>query len=309
MKVGVAGAGAVGCHYGSMLQRAGVDVVYLARGEHLAALQVEGLTHVSNGKTERLQVTASDDANVLASCDAVLISCKTTGLTAMCEQIAPVIEPATVLMTMQNGVAAPDIVAGYFPDNPLLAASAFIGARIERPGVMLHSAAGHLRLGVWGNSGERSEAVMRELIAAWQRSGVDAREVADMRAMLWNKMLWNCGFNAITALTRRYAKNIAADADSLRWVRSAMEETAAVAEGLGVTLPADAAEQHIEHTLNTGEVKTSMWQDMEHGHPTEIEAMNGHVAELGRELGIATPVNDLLASLIRAAERRAAEIA
>jgi len=302
LKVGIAGAGAVGCHYGSMLQRAGVEVVYLARGAHLDVMQREGLTHISNGHSERLKVTASDDASLLADCDAVLLACKTTGLAAMCEQLVPVVSSSTVLMTMQNGVAAPDIVAGYFPDSPLLAASAFIGARIERPGVVVHSAAGHLRLGSWGDHPERSEAVMRELIAAWNRSGVDAQEVPDMRAMLWHKMLWNCGFNAITALTRRYAKDIAADTDSARWVRDAMAETAAVAEALGVTLPADAADQHIQLTLKTGEVKTSMWQDMEHGHATEIEAMNGHVAGLGRELGIATPVNDLLASLIRAAE-------
>jgi len=303
LKVGVAGAGAVGCHYGSMLQRAGVDVAYLARGEHLEVLQRDGLTHVSGGRTEQLKVSASDDAKILADCDAVLLACKTTGLAAMCEQIVPFIGKATVLMAMQNGVAAPDIVAGYFPENPLLAASAFIGARIESPGVVIHSAAGHLRLGMWGDSNGRSEEVMGELIAAWNRSGVDAQEVADMRAMLWHKMLWNCGFNAITALTRRYARDIAADSDSARWVREAMAETAAVAEALGVTLPADAAEQHMQLTMKAGEVKTSMWQDMEHGHRTEIEAMNGHVVELGRELGIATPTNDLLASLIRAAER------
>jgi len=146
------------------------------------------------------------------------------------------------------------------------------------------------------------------MIAGWQRAGVDAQEVVDMRAMLWNKMLWNCGFNAITALTRRYARDIAANEDSARMVRAAMAETIVVAEALGVELPEDAIAQHMELTLKAGEVKTSMWQDMEHGRPTEIEAMNGHVCELGRELGIATLTNELLAALIRASERGLTEM-
>ena len=70
-----------------------------------------------------------------------------------------------------------------------------------------------------------------------------------------------------------------------------------------MTLPGDAIEQHMALTMKAGEVKTSMWQDMEHGRPTEIEAMNGYVAALGKELAIATPTNDLLASLVRAAEK------
>lgn len=121
--------------------------------------------------------------------------------------------------------------------------------------------------------------------------------------MLWHKMLWNCGFNAITALTHRYARDIAKDEDSVRWVRASMQEAINVAGAESIQLPADAIEQHLALTMKAGPVKSSMWQDMEHGRPTEIEAMNGFVAKRAEELGLAAPVNDLLASLIRAAER------
>ena len=306
LKVGIAGAGAVGCHYGSLLQQAGLDLVYLARGEQLAALQENGLTHISNGKSVELKIQASDDPSILKDCDLLLLTCKTTALNELCQQLLPVINSGTVLLTMQNGVTAPDQVALFFPKNPMLAASAFIGVRVERPGVVVHSAAGHVRMGHWGMSGESSgaaSAVLEQLIAAWERSGVDAGKVSDMKSMLWHKMLWNCGFNAMTALTRCYARDIATDEDSVRWVRVAMQEAIDVARAESVQLPEDAIEQHLALTMKAGPVRTSMWQDMEHGCPTEIEAMNGFVAQKAQELGLEAPVNDLLASLIRAAEK------
>ena len=124
LKVGIAGAGAVGCHYGSLLQQAGLDVVYLARGEHLAALQENGLTHISNGKSVELKIQASDDPSILADCDVILLTCKTTVLSELCQQLGPVINRGTVLLTMQNGVTAPDQVMHCFPESPLIAASA-----------------------------------------------------------------------------------------------------------------------------------------------------------------------------------------
>jgi 2-dehydropantoate 2-reductase len=303
LKVGIAGAGAVGCHYGSLLQRGSLDVVYLARGEHLAALQENGLIHISNDESIELNIQASDDPSTLKDCDLLLLTCKTTALNELCRQLLPVISSGTVLLTMQNGVTAPDQVAAFFPKNPMLAASAFIGVRTGKPGVIIHSAAGHIRLGVWQNEDEHLLSALTDLIAAWERSGVDADQVSDMKSMLWHKMLWNCGFNAMTALTRCYARDIAADEDSVRWVRVAMQEAIDVARAGSVQLPDDAIEQHLALTMKAGPVKSSMWQDMELGRPTEIEAMNGFVAQKAKELGLEAPVNDLLASLIRASER------
>ncbi len=303
MKIGIAGAGAVGCHYGSMLQQAGQDVVYLARGEHLAVLRQKGLTHISDGRAYHRDIQASDDAGILVDCDVVLLTCKTTVLEHLCVQIASGIRPGALLITMQNGVMAPDQVALHFPSNPLVAASAFIGARIEKPGFVIHSAAGHLRLGWWQGKDARCSPLLDALLTAWRVSGVDAQEVGEMKVMLWNKLLWNCGFNAITALTRRFAKDIAAEEDSARWVRAAMQETLAVAAASGVILPDDAIEKHMILTMKAGEVKTSMWQDLEHHRPTEIEVMNGFIAARAKEMGLSAPVSDMLTSLIRAAER------
>ena len=299
MKIGVAGAGAVGCHYASKLSQAGTPVALLARGAHLRALQADGLKHESMGKVTTVHMPASDDAAILAECDIVLIGAKNTTLPEILAQIAPHLAKGALIVTLENGVRAPEIVQKALPGHPIAAGSAFIGVRIEQPGHIIHSAAGHIRFAPWTAD---AAVPLSALVEAFERAGVDAASEPDARTMLWTKMLWNCGFNAITALTRRYARDIAADPDTAHWVEAAMLETAKVARAEGAALAADAVRKYLVGSRGMGEVKTSMWQDIEHGRPTEIDDMNGHVAELAESHGLAAPVNAILASLIRAAE-------
>jgi len=299
IRVGIAGAGAVGCFYGLALQRAGLDVVFLARGAHLQALQRTGLLYESGGKKDVFKVSASDDVQVLADCDVILLCCKTTQLDDMCQSLLAVVKPTAVWLTLQNGVQAADQVSVYFPKHSVLAASAFIGVRLEKSGHMIHSAAGHIRLGLWHKGGNDVLLLLQD---AWQKASVDAKIEKDMRVMLWQKMLWNCGFNAITALTQRYARDVALHDDMIAWVRAAMLEVMAVASAMSIKLEAAMIEKHMQMTCEAGEVKSSMWQDRSHQKPTEIAAMNGYIAEQGKRLGIATPINTMLANMIDLAE-------
>lgn len=304
MKVGVAGAGAVGCHYGAMLQRAGHDVAFLARGAHLAAMREHSLVHETGGQTFSLPVRASDDAGVLADAECVLLTCKMTVLAAMLDVLKGRLSPDALLVTLQNGVQAPDVVVDAFPQHGVIAGSAFIGVRIEAPGRVVHSAAGHVRLGAW--RAPVSLPRFAALLQAMKQAGIEAYHDQDMRRTLWNKMLWNCGFNAITALTRRYASDIAADPACSEIVRAAMRETLTVAVSEGISLDDTDIGKNIRATLATGPVRTSMWQDIERSRPTEIDYLNGYIAREAAEKGMAAPVNTMLAALIRVAEGRAA---
>jgi len=305
LRIGIAGAGAVGCHYGLALQRAGLEVVFLARGEHVKAIQKHGLRYESAGVTECMKVNATDDMDALSDCDVIVLSSKTTQLTEMLSALKGVVRPDVIWLTMQNGVQAADKVLEIVPHAKVIAASAYIGVRIEQPGYVIHSAAGHVCLGGWGVVGSGDgyvDDVVQELCSAWQSSGVDAQKVDDVGAVLWQKMLWNCGFNAMTALSRRFAKDVAMNPDTTRWVRATMQEAREVAQALGITLDEDVIAKHLELTLQTGSVKTSMWQDLEHHRATEIAAMNGYIVEQGLAHGIETPVNSLLTDMIKLAE-------
>ena len=301
MKIAIAGAGAVGCHYGSLLQHSGCDVVFLARGPHLQAMQTTGLKHESLDWQTELSVRAGCDPSIVADANVVMITCKTTGLDDMCRQLVDYVPANALLVTLQNGVQAPDIVAEYFPDQSIVAGSAFIGARIEAPGYVVHSAAGHIRLGLWQHNNDPDiESKLESLLSHLQQAGVDARRVTDAKQLLWNKMLWNCGFNAITALTRRYTRDIANEESTAQLAQAAMLETVSLAEAMGVNLPEHAAEKQLAISQKLGPVKTSMWQDIEQARPSEIDAMNGYISDTAAELGHKAPANHMLATLVRA---------
>jgi len=303
MRIVMAGAGAVGCHYASQLVQAGVDVACLARGEHLRAMRAHGLTHISNGVERKVDIEAGDDPAILVDADIVILTCKMTGFSAMLKAIAGHIRSDALIVTLQNGVLAPTIVAEALPLHSVAAGSAFIGVRIERPGVAVHSAAGGIRAGMFASREMAAKGKLRALLKALNRAGVDAREESSVPRMLWRKMLWNCGFNAITALTHNYARDVAECDGTKALSVEAMRETVAVAQAEGIQISAADIERHLQATLRMGPVKTSMWQDIEYARPTEVDYMNGFVAKRASELGLKAPVNGMLASMIRARER------
>jgi len=300
MKIGIAGAGAVGCHYGSLLQQAGHELVYLARGAHLAAMQADGLLHLSDGGQHRLDVHASDDAAILKHAGVILLTGKMTDFPQLLASIAPHLRSDALLLTLQNGVAAPELVCSAFPGHAVAAGTAFIGARIESPGLVVHSAAGGIRMGHW--QAGPGELYFQPLLQALLQAGVPVREEPDPKLMLWRKLLWNVGFNPITAITRRFARDMAADATTLKLLCEAMAEAVAVAQAAGVALDEEDIAKHVQVTLEMGPVKTSMWQDIERGRPTEIDFLNGFVVRQGERFSIPTPVNAMLTALVHAIE-------
>ncbi len=306
MKVLFAGAGAIGSHYGSRLQQAGNHITYFTRGAHLHALQQHGLLHESEGKTCCIDVNSTDNLDGFDNVDVVVFSCKMTGLRALIDRVCKAVKPGMLLVTLQNGVEAPEWVAELFPNNAIAAGTAFIGARLEKPGHVIHSAAGGVRAGLWqADAGERW---LPELIEQLKVGGVAARIDSDPTAMLWRKLLWNTGFNAMTAITRRYAKQMCESDETLEMVHQAMAETVAVAQAEGVAIGEADIRSHIDVTLAMGPVKTSMWQDIEAGHQTEVDYLNGVVVRKGEACGVATPVNRMLVALIHAIESRTKEL-
>ncbi|RMH51125.1 MAG: 2-dehydropantoate 2-reductase [Zetaproteobacteria bacterium] len=300
--VAVAGAGAVGCHYGAQLLRGGAKVRFLARGAQLQALKRDGLIHRTGGEERHYRVEAVGTPEALADCSVWLLCCKTTGLAALLDQIAPFVDRDALLVTLQNGVRAGEITAGRFPGWAVAVASAFIGARIERPGVVLHSAAGHISLARW----QGDHPAIGPLLACWRAAGTEARLVADGRLMLWRKMVWNCGFNAICAITRRYARAVAEDSELAAVAEAAMGELVRVANAQGIALTGEDVARNMAVTREMGPVKPSAWQDLERGRPTEVADLNGEVVRSARACGLDAPVNRTLTALLLALQRDAA---
>lgn len=302
MKILIVGAGAVGGYFGGLLAKGGEDVVFLARGEHLKAIQKNGLSVKSIKGDFHIKVRAIDKLSDTEKFDLIIFAVKSYNLPDACGMIKNAVRDDTIIMSLLNGVDSEEVVGNFFGADKVIGSVAFIGSQILEPGVILHTASGMITMGELnpptlpslskgkGGSGGRCEKILR----IFEKAGIPAKLSEDIKKDIWAKMVWNAGLNAITALTCSMVSNVLSIPESRRIVEMAMKETINVAKGRGIKLSEDIIEKTISKTLKAGDIKTSMLQDREKGRKMEIESINGAVVMMGKELNIPVPVNETL---------------
>ncbi|AHG93028.1 2-dehydropantoate 2-reductase (plasmid) [Gemmatirosa kalamazoonensis] len=298
-RVGVLGAGAVGCYYGGMLARAGAPVVLVGRPAHVDVIAAEGLMLERGGVPERVRVAAAtDDVAVLGACDVVLVCVKTSDTEDAARALARHLRDGAVVLSLQNGVDNVDRMraAAGIAALPVVV---YVAAAMTGPGRVRHTGRGDLVIG------ESPRA--RDLAALFARADVPCRVSDNVIGELWAKLAMNCAYNAISALTRaRYAR-ITAYEGTRAVMRAAVTELVAVAQADGVRLPdVDLVDAALRLADGMPDATSSTAQDVARGKRTEIDALNGHVAARGAALGVPTPVNATLHALVKLLEEGAA---
>ena len=315
MKVGIFGAGAIGGFLGVRLARAGVDVTFVARGPHLAAMQANGVTLRSAGDSVTVRprcVASAEEAGVQ---DYVVVTLKAHGLPLAAPAIAAMMGPTGAVVTGVNGVPywyfygldgpyRDRVVESVDPGGRLwteLPPSRAIGcvvypaAEVVAPGVIEHTYGDRFTLGEPdGSRSPRVECLSKAMIAAGLKAPVRPR----IRDELWVKLWGNLAFNPISALTGATLDRIIADHDLRTLCRGMMLEAIAAAEALGVRFSIDV-DKRIAGGADVGVHKTSMLQDLERGRPMEIDALLGAVVELGALVGEAMPLCRTVLALVR----------
>jgi len=298
MNIVVMGAGAVGGYFGGRLAQAGHRVTLVARGAHLRALQESGLrlrSPLGDADLERLPAVEDPRAGAPASgpVDVVLFTVKAQDSAAAAERVAPLVTAGTRVLTLQNGVDGVEVLRRRFGDERVLAGVAYIEALVAKPGEIVHkSPFARVVFGPLGSHDARAE----ELAGAFREAGVEATLDADPMVAVWRKWLLICAFSGLTALTRKPIGQVVERRETRDLLRRAMEEIAALAAARGVALPADAVDGAMTFARETAEptMTSSLAQDLAAGKRLELEALNGAASRMGRELGVATPVNDFV---------------
>jgi len=291
MRIAVMGAGGTGGYFGGLLARAGEDVVFVARGEHLAAIRGNGLTVKSVLAGDfTVSVKAVSDPAEAGPVDLVLFCVKAYDNETAAEMIRPMIGPETTVLSVQNGIDNEEQLGKVVGPEHVAGCVAYISSTIESPGVISQTAGpGRILLGEMnGGSSPRCELIQRTL----QNSGIAAEIHPDIRTALWQKFVTICGANGITALTRLPMGEILAWEETRSLLKGAMEEVEAVARAMGAQLPRGCADQSIAFfsTLEPS-MRGSMYYDLAAARRLELEILNGAVVRLGREHGIPTPIN------------------
>jgi 2-dehydropantoate 2-reductase len=295
MKVAVMGAGAVGSYYGGMLARAGHDVALIGRSQHVEAVEGQGLRLETQTFDERIHLAASTEGSAVQRAQLVLFCVKATDTESGAAVIKPHLRPDAVVLTLQNGVENAGRLRALLPQE-VVAAVVYIGVEMAGPGHVRHHGRGELVI----EPSKGSDEVARALIAA----GVPTDISDNVRGALWAKLILNCAYNALSAITQLpYGRLVKGEGVTIV-MRDIVAECVAVAKADGVTLPGDidAAVRKIAETMPGQFASTA--QDLARGKRSEIDHLNGLIVRRGEALGVATPANRLLHAIVKLIESK-----
>ncbi len=297
MKVAVMGAGAVGCYYGAMLARAGHEVVLIGRPAHVEAVRARGLRLEAQSFDEHVPLAASTEPGAVRGADLVLFCVKSTDTEAAAAQIAPHLAPGALVLTLQNGVDNDERARSVLRSHEVAAAVVYVATGMAGPGHVKHNGRGELVIA----PSARGEEVAQALRAA----GVPTEISGNVRGALWAKLVLNCAYNALSAITQLPYGVLVRNEGVPGVLRDVVAECLAVARAEGVTIPGDidAAVAGIARTMPAQFSSTA--QDLARGKRSEIDHLNGFVLRRGEALGVPVPANRLLWTLVRLLEDKA----
>lgn len=317
MKIAIFGAGAIGGHLAAKLGAAGHEVSVVARGAHLEAVRERGIELHTGERTIRARVRASADARDLGPQDAVFVTLKATGLRAFAEAAPPLLRPDTACVFVQNGIPwwyahglsparpAPPDLTKLDPGGALartvgvertIGAIVYSSNDLVSPG-MIHNHSPMRNMLVLGDPGDRPSARVDALRAALDAVEMYSPPTADLRAVVWNKLLINFGSTICVPLGEPISAVI--NDPRLAALRDrAMAEGRAVALAHGVD-PANVPKRPggVQGSAATSH-KPSILQDYELGRPMEVEALLGAPQAFARAVGIDTPSLDALSAIV-----------
>lgn len=305
MRIAIFGAGSVGGYFGGRLSQAGEDVVFIARGEHLSAMQEHGLRVKSiNGDFVVQPIHATDDPSKIGKVDMILVGVKAWQVTEAAEAMRPMIGPETFVLPLQNGLEAPAQLSEILGDQRVLGGLCGLFCYVAGPGHIVHAGTDpFVKFGEQDNL--RSQRV-ELLLDTFVRAGVNAEIPTNIQVAMWMKFLlitvWS-GMGAVTRSPVGIWRNLP---ETRRIAEKSLHEIIAVAAARDIALPEDALQMTMRMYDGLAPQSTaSLQRDIVEGRPSELEAQIGAVVRFGQEDDVATPQHTFIYHSLLPMELRA----
>lgn len=312
LRIGIAGAGAIGCTLAATLAHTGQEVQLLARGANLQAIQRNGIQLTRAEDVIHAPVAASASAHELGVQDVLFLCTKAQDLAGLLPTLAPMIGPQTCVVPLVNGVpwwyfqGIPGQFAGRaieavdpggillrtLPAEQILGAVVFITAERLAPGAVESR---NPMLLVLGELDHTETPRLQRIATALTTAGLPTRNSPRIRDPLWTKIIANLTTNPLSVITGATLEALFSNPHLLPVVRKVLFEAMTLAAAYGARLEFDPA-SFIAQAAAMGPTRTSMLQDSLHGHPLELAAIGDSVLELARLQQIPMPVTqDIIA--------------
>ena len=326
MRTLIVGVGALGGVVGARLQASGSPVWLATRtAESAARLRASGLRVTGVGgalSVEVAEVAPVDEYRTRDAFDLILLATKAHDAIEVGPTLSGLLGPGGTLLPIQNGGVA-QMLADQLGDDVVLGGLSNLGATMAAPGVFEQRNAGHLLIGeLGGGESERAERVRR-----WLGRAVEVRVTPNIRGAVWSKLLLNCSVTTLGAVAGRTMRVYIGTPAGRELFDRTYDEALSVALASGArpermivdpvppswswsssssgrSVPGAAHDAWLGQVLDGyGDIKPSMLQDFERGRTTEIDFINGYVANLGRQLGVAAPANAAIVDTVHAITR------
>lgn len=297
------GTGALGTVFGGLLIRAGQTVDFIGRGEHFEVLRQRGLA--IDGIWGEVQVgpIRVAPANPAAGYDVILLCVKSFDTAAACRQLKSWLAPQGLVISIQNGLGNLEIISRECGPAAAVGGRVIFGAKISRPGLATVTVyADKVLLGAL--SGNNQPPHLHQVATHLNEAGIPTALVDTIITHIWEKALYNCALNPLGAILGVTYGELAANSQTRELMSAIINEIYLVARAKGIPLQHPTAPVYFKHFLErlvppTAAHHPSMWQDLQQGRQTEIEALNGAICRYATQFGLATPYNETICALIR----------
>lgn len=296
MKIGIMGAGAVGAFFGSVLHKAGHEVTFIARGQHLKAMRENGLTVKSDQEIMKVEGIFSGDPASLSDSDIVLICVKSNDTEETAKNLKNVLREDTYILTLQNGVDNEEILADIFGKNRVFSCATYVQAAVQEPGVIQQNGEFSLVVGELESSALESA---QEIAAALKDSGIFAKHSSTILYNKWKKYIWNVTFNPLSAAMEASTGDILDQPNLRALAEKICAEVISVGEKLGYEFSSYFKENIFPNAEQARNHQTSMLQDRLNGKKMEIESLCGYVVRKSRELNMSVPTIETIYHILK----------
>ena len=303
MKIAIIGVGAMGSIYAGLLaDEGGHDVHAIDKWQkHVDTINTKGLRVEGASGDRTVKLSASTDGSGADGADLVIVATKHDGVGEAARLALKLAKPDAPRLTIQNGLGSADQVAEIVgSDRIMMGVVGGFGASMKGPGHAHHNGMEFLRLGEMdGGMTERLEMVAE----TWRSGSFKVLTVDDIHKMVWEKLICNCAFSGVAALSGLTVGQIQATPDAWSVSKACAQEAYDVAIAKGIKLDFDEPIAYV-HTF--GEkvpgARPSMLLDHLAGRKAEIDSINGAIPREGGKIGVSTPINSTVVGLLRAKE-------
>lgn len=304
MKIVIMGTGGVGGYFGGLLARAGEDVTYIARGEHLRAIQTDGLRVFSDLSGEfNAGKQATDNPNDIGPADLVLYTVKMYHNDEAIPFIAPLVGDETVVLTVQNGVDNGDKLAAAYGADRVMVGMVGVQARIREPGIV--EQLGQFGIAAFGEINGGITDRGRRLYDVFKNGGWNVELSDNAMGAVWRKYIFLCSAAGVNAITQLPYSEMRTIPETRELVRQSCAEILAVGKARGAPVEDSMLDWSMTQLDNfPPDGMASLAKDFRDGNRVELDGIIGAVVRLGREAGVATPINSAFYALLKPAAMR-----